>query len=127
VGSEEEEASISSFADLAREIISVTDDESSGPEGETARHSREPADANHEAHAEASLEQASFDLVLRPPSKGRLRRSKPPISKDRFLEADGLLPKGEFGVKGTPEHIATEAPEHESTGKPRGFSRLRHR
>jgi hypothetical protein len=115
-----------SFAELAREIISIAEEED--PPGE-------------EGHEEKGADQkaASFDLMIGPAVRhGRLRRSKPAISKERFLEADGLVPNGQFGpgsesLSGASEHSDVNgqdgSAEHGDSGRDKGRSRsrLRHR
>lgn len=103
------------MAELARDIMSISSDSprpetTSRPIGDEDETSAPPATPVGNASP-------SLDLVIGPAHKGKLRRSKPAISKDRFLAADGLVPNGEYGDedRGSPE----------AQEKPKGRARLK--
>jgi len=105
-----------SMSELAREIIAVSEDEPTA----TSPNPRIPRAPEDEAAAVPADDgrSASFDLVLGPPQKGgKLRRSKPAISQERFLDPEGLVPNGEYGD--------SETPEKSEKGRSKGRLRLR--
>ena len=84
-----------SMAELARDIMSISEQESASATGSNSSDGEDPDTVSDFVEFER---QASFDLILKPaPKGGRLRRSKGSAQKEP-LESEGFDPLNELGT-----------------------------